>query len=238
MNLQEAETISVVGCGGIGSWLLPPLLRFLAHENFQQRILLWDGDHYTVGNGVRQEFPARTARQNKALVQVQRFRSCYPGLKLEAREEYVTDLNVELCVNERAVIFSCVDNHGARVRLDRAARDLEDVCIFSTGNELLDGMCCVHFISDGEHITESVLKRHPEIERAAAINPNDPSCEENIQKGATQLLVTNFLAAASTLAAFHAYWVKGHRHKKAYDCTPQEVVFDVRRCEMGSVLIK
>jgi molybdopterin/thiamine biosynthesis adenylyltransferase len=237
MKLQEAE-ISVVGCGGIGSWLLPPLLRFLAYEGFEQRILLWDGDHYTTGNAKRQEFPEGTARQNKARVQVERFRTVYPGLLLEAREEYVSDSNVSLCVKEGALIFSCVDNHGARVRLDRAAAGLMDICIFSTGNELLDGMCCVHYVSDGEPITQSVLKRHPEIERSAAINPNDPSCEANIQTGATQLLVTNFVAAAATLSAFHAFWVKGQpaRRKTAdYDCTPQEVVFDLRRCEMGSV---
>jgi molybdopterin/thiamine biosynthesis adenylyltransferase len=150
----------------------------------------------------------------------------------------VTDSNVELCVKEKAVIFSCVDNHGARVRLDKAASKLRNVCIFSVGNELLDGMCCVHFVSDGKAVTQSVLKRHPEIERLAAINSNDPSCEENIQQGSTQLLVTNFLAAAAALSAFHAYWVKGYAARRKipdYDCTPQEVVFDLRRCEMGSV---
>lgn len=240
MKLQEAETISVVGCGGIGSWLLPPLFRFLASERFKQRILLWDGDWYTARNSSRQDFPDDATNKNKAEVQAGRFRALYPGLMLEARNEYVTDDNVDLCVKEKAIVFSCVDNHGARVRLDLAAVGLSDICIFSAGNELLDGMCCVNFVSDGKAVTQSVLKRHPEIERSAAIDPGDPSCEENIQAGNTQLLVTNFLAAASTLAAFHAYWVKGQsaRSRMAdYDFTPQEVVFDLRRCEMGSVAV-
>lgn len=240
MKLQDATTISIVGCGGIGSWLLPPLLRFLAHEQFDRRIMFWDGDHYTVANAARQDFPEGTTRRNKAQVQAERFQQLYPNLMLDARNEYVSDLNVRSCVREGAIIFSCVDNHGARVRIDKAAEELEDICIFSAGNELLDGMCCVNYISGGVPVTESVLRRHPEIEELAATNPNDPSCEENIQQGATQLLVTNFMAAASTLSAFHALWVKGQssrRRKADYDYTPQEVVFDLRRCEMGSVAV-
>lgn len=239
MKLTEAETISLVGCGGIGSWLLPPLLRFLAHENYTRRIVLWDGDHYTLQNAARQDFPEGMTRRNKARVQVERFQPLYPGLMLEAREEYVSDDNVGSCMLERSIIFSCVDNHKARVRLDKAAEDMEDVCIFSAGNEMLDGMCCVNYISGGVPVTESVLRRHPEIEELA-VDSNDPSCEENIRQGATQLLVTNFMAAAATLSAFHALWVQGQsarRRKVDYECTPQEVVFDLRRCEMGAVAV-
>jgi len=73
--MRAVERIVVIGCGGIGSWLLGPLLRFLNAEGFGGEVHLWDGDHYTVDNQERQEFAAGSIGENKAEVQAGAFRS-------------------------------------------------------------------------------------------------------------------------------------------------------------------
>ena len=72
--LRFVERVSVIGCGGIGSWLLPPLLRFLNAEQFAGEIHLWDGDHYSIGNLLRQEAGSHLVGRSKAEALAERYR--------------------------------------------------------------------------------------------------------------------------------------------------------------------
>jgi hypothetical protein len=61
-------------------------------------------------------------------------------------------------------------------------------------------------------------------------------CEELVAKGDTQLLVTNYLAAAATLAAFHILWTHGERSgRRRQTVVPQEVYFDAGQGLMSLV---
>ena len=61
------ERIVLVGLGGIGSQLLPPLVRYLACRPEPRPLLvLVDGDAYEPGNRTRQIFPADAIGSNKA----------------------------------------------------------------------------------------------------------------------------------------------------------------------------
>ncbi len=60
--------------------------------------------------------------------------------------------------------------------------------------------------------------------------------EDLIAQGETQLLVTNFLAAAAMLAAFHTLWTYGQRTgRRSKTLIPQEIYFDAASCAMSLV---
>ncbi len=236
--LRGLEKIVVIGCGGIGSWLLPPLLRFLNAENFRGEIHLWDGDRYTTDNQARQEFAAERVGCNKADAQAEILRTNYPALRGVAHTEYVTAENVQQAVCERALILGCVDNHPARAVIDRRAGELADVCVLSAGNEKLDGNVHVLLRRAGRNVTLPLLRRHPEIASAKRGDRAEMGCEELVAKGETQLLVTNFMAAATILAAFHVIWTFGERSgRRRQTVIPQEIYFDAGQCAMTLVAV-
>ncbi|MGD0092258.1 MAG: ThiF family adenylyltransferase [Planctomycetota bacterium] len=225
--LRAVEKIVVIGCGGTGSWLLGPLLRFLNAEEFRGEVHLWDGDRYSPENQERQEFAAGSIGQNKAETQAGAFRANYPALRIVAHAEYVTAENVAQAVTERAVIITAVDNHPLRVLVDRQAGILNDVCVLSAGNEKLDGNVHVLLRRACRAMTNPLLQRHPEIAKAKHGNRAEMGCEALVAKGDTQLLITNFLAAAAALAAFHLLWTHGERSgRRRQTVVPQEVYFD------------
>jgi hypothetical protein len=161
--LRFCEHVSVIGCGGIGSWLLPPVLRFLNSQAFPGQICLWDGDHYSVSNLGRQSASERLIGRPKAEALAAQYRQEFPDLRVWHRNEFVTAENVAEAVPERSVIFSCVDNHPARALLARQAETRRDVCLISAGNERLDGNVCIMLRRCGKAVTASLLERHPEI---------------------------------------------------------------------------
>lgn len=67
--LRFVEQIAVVGCGGIGSWLLGPLLRLLEARRFEGEVHLWDGDRYSPANRDRQAFSPESVGHFKAEAQ-------------------------------------------------------------------------------------------------------------------------------------------------------------------------
>jgi len=234
--LRAVENIVVIGCGGIGSWLLGPLLRFLNAEEFSGEVHLWDGDRYSPENQERQEFAAGSIGENKAEVQAGAFRTNYPALRIVTHAEYVTPENVAQAITERAAIITAVDNHPLRVIVDKQAAALSNVCVLSVGNEKLDGNVHVLLRRAGREVTAPLLQRHPEIAKAKHGNRAEMGCEALVAKGDTQLLVTNFLAAAAALSAFHMLWTHGERSgKRRQTIVPQELYFDVGQGSMSLV---
>ncbi len=232
----HADRITLIGCGGIGSWLLAPLLRFLNAERYAGEIHLWDGDRYAERNAQRQEFAFERLGANKAQVQSECFQSHYPALRLYAHPEYVTDRSVADAVRDRTIVLVAVDNHPARHRIALQAGRLRDVCVLSAGNERLDGNVHVTLRRGGQDRTMPLLTRHPEVAQIQAGDRAEAGCEDLIDQGETQLLVTNFMAAAGLLAAFHALWTYGERHgRRKNTVVPQELYFDAGACAMALV---
>jgi hypothetical protein len=101
------------------------------------------------------------------------------------------------------------------------------VCVLSAGNEKLDGNVHVLLRRGGRAVTAPLLQRHPEIIGARRGDRSAMGCEELVAQGDTQLLVTNFLAAAAVLAALHILWTHGERSGRRRQTTiPQELYFD------------
>ena len=248
--LKSAQHIIVIGCGGIGSWLIPPLETFLSADRWPGRLTFIDGDKYEDKNKNRQDFNHDLVGVNKAEVQAAKVRVAFPSVNVQSIGQYVDDENIASIVVENSVVFVCVDNHPARARIDKRARDLEEVCVFSAGNEMHDGNVTVSLRRYGEQITPPMVDRHPEI---ATIKTNDRAagCEDLIDQGEVQLLITNFMAAGSALVSFHMLWdppdpkaaaesLKGKK-KKLKPCDmpkqtfPQEIYFDVKQGKMETI---
>lgn len=193
--------IKLIGLGGIGSNLLPPLCRILASEKSPGSpvLTLIDGDAYEGKNADRQAFDDVG---NKAEVSRAGMKALFPELEMHARPSYVSDENAFIMINDGDVVLMGVDNHATRSLVSRRCSELLNVTLISGGNELTDGNVQVHVRVDGADKTPPITYLHPEIAHPVDRNPADMSCEELAMLGSTQLLVTNIMAAALMLSAF------------------------------------
>ncbi len=234
--LDSTLKVVVVGCGGIGTWLIPPLARYLAAEKFKGQLTLWDGDKFSQKNAERQDFPQDQVNNNKAGVTMLNVLRMVDGLSMYTNDEYVTAANVDRCVEENTVIITCVDNHPARALIAKAAQELSNVTVISAGNEKLDGNVHVYIRRNGREITNNIFDRHPEIATAKR-GERKPGCVEEIDNGETQLLVTNMVAAATAMLVFFNLWNNGRRFgRERITGVPQEVYFDVGKLAIVPVL--
>jgi molybdopterin/thiamine biosynthesis adenylyltransferase len=153
----------------------------------------------------------------------------YPSLRITAYPEWVVEDSVRRAVTENCVVISCVDNHPARRTISQALSKLENGIMISAGNELIDGDVCVQIRVDGKNLTQTVLERHPEILTATEGDRTGKGCEDEINQGVTQLLVTNLMAATMAFSLFHRLWVTEDKEN-----LPQEAFFNL---EVGKAVV-
>jgi molybdopterin/thiamine biosynthesis adenylyltransferase len=203
--------IKVIGVGGIGCALLPPLCRYLSHgappdpSSPPARVTLVDGDTFEARNAARQAFGALG---NKAQVKAAELAREFAALSLRAVPEYVQAGNAAAIVRGGDVVFLAVDNHSTRKVVSDACRMLPDVLLISGGNELTDGNVQVYERRGGEDVTLPLTRFHPEIAEPRDRSPAEMSCDELAREGAAQLLFTNLAVASAMLNAFYA-WQQG-----------------------------
>ena len=189
----------VIGCGGIATWLLPPLCHYAAHT-FKQgvEVSLIDGDTFEENNRDRQVFQSLG---NKAEVKANELRKKYPGVFFWSHPIYVTSDNTTLLIRENDVVFLCVDNHKTRQVVSQRCEELDNIVLISGGNDYTDGNIQVHVKRDGENITLPVAnKYHPEILHAQDRNPGDQlqarvGCQQLIASEPQLLIMNNAIAS-------------------------------------------
>jgi molybdopterin/thiamine biosynthesis adenylyltransferase len=191
------ERIVLVGLGGIGSQLLPPLVRYLACRREPRPLLvLVDGDAYEPGNRTRQIFPADAIGSNKAEALAEAYRG---GLTIQAVGDYLAEANVAELIRPDDLVLLAVDNHWTRSIVDRHLASLDDVMLISGGNDETDGNVQLVRRRNGAFVDGSLTEIHREISRAteaefAARNGCERQAEER-----PQLVVTNLMVASAML---------------------------------------
>jgi molybdopterin/thiamine biosynthesis adenylyltransferase len=197
---RKLSSVYLIGAGGVGSYLLPVLLKTLhAFENPPVTII--DGDFLEAGNINRQLFPEHLVGENKGKALVKMYGSEYQerGGLLSYSPMYFTDGHA---VQQRSLLLVCADNHPARrAALTVADEQLCDVIIGA--NETTD--------SEAYYYTPEYCKTgldprvmHPEIETNTANDPLHPaSCTGNAQLERPQLAMANYMASAFML---HLFW--------------------------------
>jgi PRTRC genetic system ThiF family protein len=115
--------VFLVGVGGTGSRLLPPLCRLLLSLNLETSLTLVDPDRVEPSNLVRQNFYHPDIDRFKARVLVARY-GLASGLEIEAiAEPFDISMSLGNTGGALTVLLGCVDNPVARRVLSRALKD-------------------------------------------------------------------------------------------------------------------
>ena len=215
MEIPKKLKVKVIGTGGIGGCLLDVLCRVLNYGSSlysfdEVDVALIDGDTYEERNRDRQSF---RNRGNKAEDWLKRLEEDYPNLFFKAHPTYVSEENIGMLLQSGDVVFLCVDNHKTRRLVSRYCEDeLDNVVLFSGGNDLTDGSLQVFIRKDGWNQClplDSVY--HPEIADPQDEHPDEVEEREGCLEeaaAAPQLLIANNMAASMMLNAFHG-WLCG-----------------------------
>lgn len=196
--------IKIIGCGGIGSWLVDPLCTMLSFAPIKNiEVSLIDGDTYEERNRERQNFDDIGP---KAVVTSARLRKNYPRLTFWEHPTYLTENNSIQLLRENDIVVVCVDNHKTRKLISDRAEELDNVIVISGGNELTDGNVLIQIRQNGDDVTLPLAnKYHPELVNPTDKNPGDNREEgcQIAQIGAPQLVATNFAIASAMLNSLY-----------------------------------
>jgi molybdopterin/thiamine biosynthesis adenylyltransferase len=202
---NNIEKIKIIGLGGIGSYLLDPISRYLSYSEKQYEITFIDGDFYEEKNLDRQNF---SLFQNKAKDAFERMQSLFKNIHFKYKPEYVNEDNVVSLIRNNDIIFLCVDNHSTRKTVSDRCKELDNVVLISGGNDLIDGNVIVYIRKKSIDITRSLTDLDPRISNPKDSNPstlkNNSGCQNSTQSE-PQLLFTNFAVASMMLNCFRRY---------------------------------
>ena len=210
--------IKIIGLGGIGSILVERLCRFLNYSQADNRFIvtLIDGDEYEDKNRERQEF---TNLGDKAEIKANDLKVIYSNITFDYVIEYINKDTISRVINEKDIIFLCVDNHKTRMVVSNYCKTLNDVILFSGGNELQDGNVQIYVRKGGIDITPDLCSYHPEIANPTDQSPDEMSCEE-LSKAEPQLYFTNLSVATIMCWSYYNVVVR-------QNLTASEIYFDI-----------
>lgn len=219
----------VIGLGGIGHHVLRLLAQFLHSRKRRLTILAVDGDTFEPGNKTRMQFRSYGP---KARVLVEEVGEDYGDvLTLLPVEDYVTPENIASVVGPGDVVLCQPDNHMTRRLVEQRCAELDDVVLFSGGNDGVEdgntgtyGNVQVYLRAGGIDLTNPISRFHPEIAQPADKLPTDKGCAEQ-QASAPQLLFTNLAVASAMLAAYFAWTERRLAYEEVYlDILPASMV--------------
>lgn len=197
----------MVGAGGTGTHLLPPLLAYLTtfHKGEDQdqdwRLGIMDGDSVEVHNLERQLFSPAAVTMNKAKASL----LPYPHMKnVVPIEDYLGNGNIGDIIHDGDTILICVDNFPVRGLIESYCNTLRNVVVINGGNERDTGSCQIWVRKDGVNVTPNMSFTHMEI-HAPGIDRAELSCAEIATiPGGEQLIMANMASAQHMLNALDA----------------------------------
>ena len=197
----------MVGAGGTGTHLLPPLLAYLTtyhsdeNNDLDWRLGVMDGDSVEPHNLERQLFNPAAVTMNKAKASILPYRHMK---NLVAIEDYLGNENIEDIIGDGDTVLICVDNFFVRGLIETYCNTLRNVTVINGGNERDTGSCQIWVRKDGMNVTPNMSFVHPEI-HTPSIDRAALSCAEIATiPGGEQLIVTNMSSAQHMLTALMA----------------------------------
>lgn len=216
------DTVFVIGCGGIGSHILQPLVRLMAHhENgaplSEEGFVLIDGDQFEEKNATRQLFPMHFVGRNKAEAMAHAMEIMVPGFRPTVIPTYIREEslleeievarqrhhNVHGKSDWTPLIVVGVDNEITRkMVLDAVDRlELPNFVVIDAANDFDHGSVVSYVRHGHERVTADPREVYPNIG-----NPQDKipeGCSELIPSS-PQLIVANMGAAWMSLLIIQA----------------------------------
>ncbi len=211
------DRIIVIGCGGIGSALIEPLVRFTQYDKPCEFSLI-DGDIFEADNASRQKVSINELNRSKSDVATEHIKSSFDCVRVNSVRAYISPSNIRRYIKDNDTIMLCVDNHATRKLVQEHCLKLRNTTLISGGNDWTDGNIQVFKKEQGKIVSAPITKHHPEIEFPKDKRPDEIGCAE-LAKSDPQLLFTNFMAAALMLNAYYA--IKENKLKYS------EVYFDI-----------
>jgi molybdopterin/thiamine biosynthesis adenylyltransferase len=205
--IKNTRKIKVIGVGGIGTYLIEPLVRYLNSQDKDiVEVTVIDGDKYEERNRERQRFEQCN---NKAEQTVEILRKQFPRIYFKVKAEYLTADNVITNIRENDHVFLCVDNHATRKLVSDRCQELDNVLLISGGNDYTDGNVIIYIRKNGKNITKSPTELYKSIANPEDKNPGESTgvragCEAEAQVH-PQLLFTNLAIASWMLNCYYAF---------------------------------
>ncbi len=195
--------IIIVGCGGVGSYLIPALLRTVRnHADPAQSpsVVLVDGDTLEARNMERQLFTDEDIGENKAIAIAAANAEYYPTIG--SIDEFFS--GDEDWIKTGALIIACVDNHPGRARVLAAADRVGGEAIIC-GNGYTDAEAMFYASMGMKGTPRDPRVMFPEILTDHTDDPlaRGSGCTGLAQQETPQLAIANFMAAAYAL---HLLW--------------------------------
>ena len=120
LSLIRQKSVCVIGCGGLGGFVINALARFGVG-----RLVIVDGDVFGLSNLNRQLFATeKTLGQNKALVCRDELAKINSDVSVLAFDQMLTESNAASILKGHDLIMDCLDNPDTRLLLERCALEL------------------------------------------------------------------------------------------------------------------
>jgi molybdopterin/thiamine biosynthesis adenylyltransferase len=199
--IKSTKQIIVVGCGGTGSFLIPPLCRYLSSLDYLEDIILIDGDQYSSSNIDRQIFDTNQTGINKAECQAAYILATMPKLKpnLQYIDVYVGLEELDEVLGENFIIFNCGDNNALRHNVEQICLKRQNAIHICCGNEMFHGQVQISMRQNNKQIFPPIWDRFPQFKTLEA-DRSKMSCEElsKLPSGG-QVISANMMAASLAL---------------------------------------
>ena len=207
---METKRVIIVGAGGIGTWLSEGVVRILEWKYPGSALIIVDGDNYEQKNLERQSF---TQLGNKASVKALELTKQFNQTMIipipkwvvsddhPETDEESSKIRASNLLVEGDIVLAVVDNFAARKILFDAASKIDNIDVFTGGNDdALFGSIYHYQRRNGVDITSHPVETHPEYQNPPDRNPGEMSCQERAEiEGGTQILATNMAVAAMIL---------------------------------------
>lgn len=202
----KKKVILIVGAGGTGSSLFQNITRF-APEDYE--IILIDGDVVEEKNILRQMFVNTDVGQNKANVLTTKAnntiisRNSFYPYYLETEEDKGAQTLLSLTEKfEEVVLFGCVDNHPARLQLEKFFKLMNNIDYVDCANGEHSGDIVYCYKSEGETFGALRSCYDASILFDTEDDPNTKSCTDEIDEGNIQTRVANLKSSIVALEIF------------------------------------
>jgi len=202
---MNGNNIVMVGAGGTASHLIHPLICYMGGKSADFTIHVWDADSVEDKNLARQLFFRNEVGKNKARA----FEDRYPN-EVVAHEEFISEGNILLAIQESDGVLICADNMAVRRLVNSHCRGLSNVLVVNGGNELDTGSVQTFLRKDSKNITPPLDFNSPEFAHTdAGADPATMSCAEiALLPGGEQTVMANQSVAAFMLQALHRVFEK------------------------------
>lgn len=204
---NSVSNVVVVGCGGVASWLLPPLMKLLENSEHRPVIILVDGDTLEERNLERQWFSDEDIGKNKAAALTGKLPDDYPIAP--AVEQYYAD-GMQLPAEGNILFLGCADNHAARRAILNAVDRGQGWAVIA-GNEYTEAEA--YYYERGMKGTPADPRVfYPSILTDNTGDPTRPTgCTGVAARLSPQLVLANFSAANHLLWLLYHHFVERHQ---------------------------